>query len=49
MSVSSFAADRTELGWDTKRLDEKVLLMSKTCLGEAFFHKIISAIPCNWT
>ena len=36
------SADRTEFWCDPKWPDEQVLLKSKTYLGEAFFHEIIS-------
>ena len=42
ISVSSFVADRTELWWDPKYPDERVLFESKIYLGEAFFNEIIS-------
>ena len=41
-SVSSQVADRTDLWWNLKRLDEPSLWDSKILLSEAFFNEIIS-------
>ena len=40
-TVNSLIADRTELWWNPKHPDERVLFESKIYLGEAFFNEII--------
>ena len=40
-TVNSLIADRTELWWNPKHHDERVLFESKIYLGEAFFNEII--------
>ena len=41
-SVSSSVAERTELWWNPKRPDERMLWDSKIRLGEAFFNELIN-------
>ncbi len=41
-SVSSLVADRTELWWNERKPDERVLWDSKIELGEKFFNEIIN-------